>query len=313
MANDKTTAVEETKAPEETKTVETPVVDTVAAEAPAETSEKDVSNEQALPEAEVQETTKEETQAAAKAPETKVAQPQQKTNESPRQKQASQALHATKVQTTQTLAEPMVVSPQVKKIDPATVNTPAPAPKSTQQVVPAVNRGGYEGDPYENEKNYLDKLSNEGTLIQKRILAAVQALYNGIAPKAPIKPNEGAAVQERFLGHVLSLMDKSQEEFNQGWNVLLLFFLAYHDVKGGNSLRGGYTAISEYRAADFGKNWRDFNAFEDYKKIIHILRETRNRDTRKQNMKNISLATFMSNSTNFTEERINKLRNFYDN
>ena len=156
------------------------------------------------------------------------------------------------------------------------------------------------------EELYLDKIRESGTIEQKRILAAVETFAEKMKPRVEIEPIKGAAIQVEFLDHLLWILKKDYETFRAAWNVLLVYFSLYH---GTNNARN-YTALSEFSTTRFLFAWtKGIDKCNCYRNLITLLRATRNKDTRKHDIKTINLAFVGPNVLG--EDELNNLKQFY--
>lgn len=187
------------------------------------------------------------------------------------------------------VAAPEVAAPVIDPIvaaDPAVAND-APSDKSEEEV-------------------YLDKIRVSGTVEQKRMLAAVETFVGQMKPRVEIEPSKGVVYQAEFLEHLLWLLKKDYELFRSGWNVLLIYFSLYHGV---NSARS-YTALSEFSTTRFLFAWtKGLDKCNCYRNLITLLRATRNKETRKHDIKTINLAFIGPNVLG--ENELNNLKQFY--
>ena len=191
--------------------------------------------------------------------------------------------------------EPVVApTPVVEEVQPTPVITPAePSVKSTQ--------GASE------EVDYLDKIRLEGTPTQKRILAAVETFYGQMTPRAPLKPADVANFQHEFLQHLLWLLEKDYTEFRSAWNVLLVFFSVYHRD---DNRPDNYSPLSEYSTTRYKFAWtKGEEKAVAYTNLITLLRATRNRMTRKHDIKTIDLAKVAPGV--LSTDALNNLQQYY--
>ena len=125
-------------------------------------------------------------------------------------------------------------------------------------------------------------------------------------PKAAIPSDKGVGYQYEFLQHLLWLLDKEYEIFRGGWNVLLVYFSVHHGV----NTPTNYTALSEYSATRFLQAWtKGAEKADAYRNLITVLRATRNRATRKHDLKTISLEKIAP--TVLSAQALDNLKRFY--
>ena len=197
------------------------------------------------------------------------------------------------------VSDPIEDGSLVKVMEQAT--TAAPVVQSAAPVVEVQTPS----DKTEEEL-YLDKVRESGTDVQKRMLAAVETFASKMKPRVEIDPSKGVTFQVEFLDHMLWLLKKDYETFRSGWNVLLVYFGLYHGV---NSARN-YTALSEFSTTRFLFAWtKGVDKCNCYRNLITLLRATRNKDTRKHDIKTINLAFIGPNVLG--EEELNNLKQFY--
>lgn len=215
----------------------------------------------------------------------------------------------------QPVEEPQVEAPvEAPAVVEAPVETPAPvevpvAKPAAKPVFETVQKKKQiDGTKQKSEEElYLDNIRENGTMEQKRILIAVEDFASRMVPKADINPAKGAGIQQEFLEHLLWALRKDYEIFRGCWNVLLVYFALYHGV---NSVRN-YTALSEYSTMRFLFAWtKGADKCSTYGNLITLLRATRHKDTRKHDIKTISLDKIGVNV--FGEKEINNLKQFYE-
>lgn len=186
-----------------------------------------------------------------------------------------------------------------------TVSTAAPVVVAAPVVEVAAAAPASTSDKSEEEL-YLDKVRESGTIEQKRMLAALETFVAQMKPRVEIEPSKGVIFQAEFLEHLLWLLKKDYEAFRGGWNVLLVYFSLYHGV---NSARS-YTALSEFSTTRFLFAWtKGVDKCNCYRNLITLLRATRNKDTRKHDIKTINLAFVGPNVIG--EDELNNLKQFY--
>lgn len=184
--------------------------------------------------------------------------------------------------------------------EPVSPAAQAPAQEPEQAAAPAADRKLTE------EEAYLDDIRVNGTVEQKRMLAAVETFAQQLKPKMAIDPEKGAKYQHEFLKHLLWILEKEYEAFRGGWNVLLVYFFVYH---GTNSVQS-YTALSEFSTTRFMHSWtKGQDACNAYRNLITLLRATRKKETRKHDIKTINLQLIAPNV--LSEKAINNLKQFY--
>lgn len=163
--------------------------------------------------------------------------------------------------------------------------------------------------------DFLDRVRQSGTDIQKRALASIEKLTGMIRPKSVIEPSVFVQEQREFLRSLLWAMELPFEDFKSAWNVFQKYFQAYHDVDGiyGRNTPKEYTALSEYRLYQTNAlQWKNrLPEYEAFKQITTVLRATRNPETRKQEAK---LTNFdgLIDGRYITEVHVNNLKQYYD-
>lgn len=209
-----------------------------------------------------------------------------------------------------------VTEPEVTVIETAEVPTPAPEEKSevteeiVQEVVTSVQTEPATSTeaPRElsEEEQYLEKIRVDGTTEQKRMLAAIETFVQNLRPKTVIDPNKGVRYQYEFLQHLLWILEKDYDIFRAGWNVLLVYFSLHH----GRSTPSDYTALSEYSTTRFLFAWnKGEERCNAYRNLITLLRATRNKDTRKHDIKTIMIDKIAPDV--ITQKAVDNLKKFY--
>lgn len=186
-------------------------------------------------------------------------------------------------------------------VEPAPEAAPAPVAETKQP----------EEKPAEvtsEELVYLDNVSVNGTVAQKRILVALKNFIESLTPGRPAIPAELVKAQNLFLDHLLWALDRPDpSEFKQVWSVLLVGFKAYHGE--GNSPSKGYSSLSEYRAGVYSDLWTDEDRLGCYLNLVTLLRHTRNVATRAKDVKRIKLDAI--SDVLVTDSRLDNLKRFY--
>lgn len=209
-----------------------------------------------------------------------------------------------------------VTEPEVTVIETAEVPTPAPEEKSevteeiVQEVVTSVQTepAASTEAPRElsEEEQYLEKIRVDGTVEQKRMLAAIETFVQNLRPKTVIDPDKGVRYQYEFLQHLLWILEKDYDIFRAGWNVLLVYFSLHH----GRSTPSDYTALSEYSTTRFLFAWnKGEERCNAYRNLITLLRATRNKDTRKHDIKTIMIDKIAPDV--ITQKAVDNLKKFY--
>lgn len=190
-------------------------------------------------------------------------------------------------------------APEATEVSPAAPAAVAPeAAKQEEPVVEAVSE----------EVTYLNNISVNGTVLQKRIHAALMNFIEAMTPGRPAQPSEIVKAQNLFLDHLLWALDRPDpSEFKQVWSVLLVGFKAYHGES--NSPSKGYSALSEYRAGVFSDSWTDEDRLGCYLNLITLLRHTRNVSSRAKDIKRIKLDAI--SDVLVTDSRLDNLKRFY--
>lgn len=156
------------------------------------------------------------------------------------------------------------------------------------------------------EEQYLEKIRVDGTVEQKRMLAAIETFVQNLRPKTVIDPDKGVRFQYEFLQHLLWILEKDYDAFRAGWNVLLVYFSLHH----GRSTPSDYTALSEYSTTRFLFAWnKGEERCNAYRNLITLLRATRNKDTRKHDIKTIMIDKIAPDV--ITQKAVDNLKKFY--
>lgn len=221
---------------------------------------------------------------------------------------------------TESLQPEEVTEPEVTVIETAEVPTPAPeekpeaAEEKTEEIVQEVVTS-VQTEPatsteapreLSEEEQYLEKIRVDGTVEQKRMLAAIETFVQNLRPKTVIDPDKGVRFQYEFLQHLLWILEKDYDAFRAGWNVLLVYFSLHH----GRSTPSDYTALSEYSTTRFLFAWnKGEERCNAYRNLITLLRATRNKDTRKHDIKTIMIDKIAPDV--ITQKAVDNLKKFY--
>ena len=136
------------------------------------------------------------------------------------------------------------------------------------------------------EEAYLEKIKATGTEAQQRMLAAIENFALRLRPKAAITPEDCNKAQYELLRHLMWLLKKDYDTFRGGWNALLIYFSVNH----GLPTPVEYSALSEYSTFRYLSSWaRTQEECNLYVNLVTVLRATRNRATRKHDIKMISI------------------------
>lgn len=197
-------------------------------------------------------------------------------------------------------AEPIKVEPVAKVTEAPVAAAPLLPGEGKPWVEPAAK-------PASEEEAYLEDVRENGTEVQKRILAAVETFAEKLKPRSPITPSECSKCQYEFLGHLSWAMKKDYEDFRKAWNVILVYFFVNH----GTSNSRDYTALSEFSTNRYLSAWtKGAESCMVYANLITLLRATRNAKTRKHDIRTIDLnkvgAGYLS------PEQIENLKKFYN-
>lgn len=156
------------------------------------------------------------------------------------------------------------------------------------------------------EEAYFDKIREAGTTEQKRCLAAIESFVQQFAPRTEIPANKATRIQNEFLGHLLWAIEKDYDVFKACWSVFAVYFSAYHGVNTPQK----HSALSEYNTNRYLHAW---DKGEDrcfaYRDLITLLRATRNKETRRHDVKTINLDKIGQNVV--TERGRSNLKQFY--
>lgn len=186
------------------------------------------------------------------------------------------------------IAEIAAVNPGAQD---ASIEQPAvePIPAIVPEVAPVVatvqtpSTGGQ--DTSEN-KEYLDNIRENGTVIQKQALDALDQFCTRMRPRAPITAVQAMEAQRDLLDFMTVLLRKDYEDFRKGWSTMLVYFAEHH---GDRPTAKDYTALSEYSTSRHLDSWKDEDRAGAYNNLLTLLRVTRNSNTRKQDVKRIRL------------------------
>lgn len=198
-------------------------------------------------------------------------------------------------------AEPIKEVEQVVEVAPEAIEPPAGV-KPAKVEVPSPSQSNKS-----EEEEYLDKIRVDGTIEQKRMLAAIETFAGRMVPRVAIEPEKCVSYQYEFLSHLLWLLDKEYEVFRGGWNVLLVYFQLHH----GSPRPDDYTALSEISVSRHIYAWtRGTESCNAYLNLITLLRATRNKATRATSVKMISIDKI--GPSVLSEKAVSNLRQFYN-
>lgn len=206
--------------------------------------------------------------------------------------------------------EAVVVGDSVAEAKEVVIESAAPmvhSPKQTGKVGHAfagptniVDEPGYKENtsiqlkeiPPTNQVPKVNQPTPKMLSVQTDLLNLSQAL-------TPNKPVEGRW-QYSLLELIRSSIEKEQPEgFDRVWNAILMFF---HRSKG--------TLFSELHILRMGDNWPGSeNDFSLYRRMIHVITETADPETRYQAAKRINLALA---TTHLNEAGRNRLISYYE-
>lgn len=208
--------------------------------------------------------------------------------------------------------EAPVVTPTEPEEVPVKDEAPAPvvAPviEEAPVVAPVVEKATNSTDE-SPEISFLKDIAVSGTVVQKRILVALEKFIEALTPGRPGTPGEIVKHQNLFLDHLLWALDRNDPvEFKEIWSVLLVGFKAYHGET--NSPNKGYSALSEYRAGVCSDAWADEERLSTYLNLITLLRCTRNVSTRAKDIKRIKLDAISDSLV--IDSRLDNLKRFYN-
>lgn len=226
-------------------------------------------------------------------------------------------------QVEEVVEQPAEVSPIVEEVaivevPEATEAAVAPAP------APEVKKAAVEAEPVKaveapaptpvtetkedesEEIKYLNNIRANGTESQKRILAAVESFANFFVPRAELVAKAAVTQQFEFLRHIQAILEKEYEEFRGCWNVLLVYFSAYHGAPNARN----YTPLSEFSTNRYLHAWtKGEDKCNAYRSLVTLLRATRNISTRKHDVKTINFDAIGKNV--LSGEAIANLKKFY--
>lgn len=211
-----------------------------------------------------------------------------------------------------------VIKPVVEQTPEAPVVQQVAEVVQPEQEVPqqsTVFKSPHQGHAQAPVLDYLDRVRDSGTVIQKRALFSIEKLNNAIRPKVMIGNKEFVTEQREFFRAMLWALELPQEEFSAAWNIYQKFFQAHHDVNGvfGNNSPREYTSLSEYRLYQTpAKEWGNRSEeYESFKMLTALLRTLRNPETRNVEKKTIDFNRLVDGR--FVKEvSCDKLKQFYD-
>lgn len=156
----------------------------------------------------------------------------------------------------------------------------APAPVVETPVTPKATEGTSEN------KEYLDNIRENGTLIQKQAIEVLDLFCSRMRPRAPITAAHAMEAQRDLLDFITVLLRKDYEDFRKGWATMLVYFAEFH---GDRPTAKDYTPLSEYSTSRHLDSWKDEERASAYNNLLTLLRITRNGATRKQDVKRVRL------------------------
>jgi len=162
------------------------------------------------------------------------------------------------------------------------VSEPIPVAAPVVEIQPAVDQS--EGSS-ENQQ-YLNNIRENGTLIQKQALDALDQFCTRMRPRAPISATQAMEAQRDLLDFITVLLRKDYEDFRKGWATMLVYFAEHH---GDRPTAKDYTPLSEYSTSRHLDSWKDEERANAYNNLLTLLRVTRNSETRKQDVKRVRL------------------------
>ena len=162
------------------------------------------------------------------------------------------------------------------------VSEPIPVAEPVVEIQPAVDQS--EGSS-ENQQ-YLNNIRENGTLIQKQALDALDQFCTRMRPRAPISATQAMEAQRDLLDFITVLLRKDYEDFRKGWATMLVYFAEHH---GDRPTAKDYTPLSEYSTSRHLDSWKDEERANAYNNLLTLLRVTRNSETRKQDVKRVRL------------------------
>jgi len=190
------------------------------------------------------------------------------------------------VSVVETVKETVVLTPE------PVVDTEALAPEKSVQLT--------------DEEAYIEKIRTEGTVEQKRILAAVESFSEKLNPRRPATDAIINEAQQEFLGHLQWALNKDYEVFRQVWNVILVYFAIHH----GKPTQANYSAISEYSTNRSLHSWsKGEEKCDAYRNLLTLIRMTRHSATRKHDVKAVSLEKIAPNVV--AQKQLENLQKFY--
>jgi hypothetical protein len=190
--------------------------------------------------------------------------------------------------------QPEVVVTEVAPVvvEPEAVKSEASTPEKSVQLT--------------DEEAYIEKIRAEGTVEQKRILAAVESFAEKLNPRRPATDAIINEAQQEFLGHLQWALNKDYDVFRQVWNVILVYFAIHH----GKPTQANYSAISEYSTNRSLHSWsKGEEKCEAYKNLLTLIRMTRSSATRKHDVKAVSLEKIGPNVIG--QKQLENLQKFY--
>ena len=199
--------------------------------------------------------------------------------------------------------EPEVKPPEVvvTEVVKEVVNL-APEPVVQEAIVETPEKSIHLTD----EEAYIEKIRAEGTVEQKRILAAVESFAEKLNPRRPATDATINEAQQEFLGHLQWALNKDYDVFRQVWNVVLVYFAIHH----GKPTQANYSAISEYSTNRSLHSWnKGEEKCDAYKNLLTLIRMTRTSATRKHDVKAVSLEKIGPNVIG--QKQLENLQKFY--
>lgn len=193
---------------------------------------------------------------------------------------------------------PAPQKPQVQ-IKPAPTPTPAPVVTNTQTPAPAKETPAPANASFDV---LLQNLKNKGSLSEKSLIQSLESYLVAMQPGRPITDTEGMQHQYTLWRTIHSVVHQvTHEDFAKHWNLLLAFFAQY---------QGDNQVFHDRYVFRFSEHWtRDESELQAFQRILNLIKLTSNPNTRKQNLKQVSLNRTLE--VGFSEEARQKLLSFY--
>jgi hypothetical protein len=191
---------------------------------------------------------------------------------------------------------------QVKATPTPATSTPATPTPAAPKPAPVVTPTQPAPAPATSFDNIVADLKAKGSIAEKSLIQSLESYIAAMKPGMPVAEHDGAQHQYTLWRTMHSLIHQSSpEEFPKQWNLLLAFF--FNNQNEGQVFHDRYVfRFSEY----WNRHEDELNA---YQRLLNLVKLTSNPNTRKQNLKQVSLDRTLS--VGFTEDGRQKLLSFY--